>query len=91
MQSLQQTSITVIQEVLRRQPTTGAKIAFAWQLAAGASLARHGVPEWTDGSTLRIRPSTEAWRHELRANRHALLERLHEVLGRGVVARLIIE
>lgn len=83
--------MAAISGLLRRQPTTGPKIAFAWQLAAGASLARHGVPEWTDGGTLRIRSTTEAWRRELRANRHVLLERLHELLGRGVVVRLVIE
>jgi hypothetical protein len=91
MQSLQQTSTAVIRHLLASQPTSAAKIAFAWQLAAGASLARHGAPRWRDDGTLIIRPTNAAWGREFRANRAALVERLHELLGRGVVTRVVIE
>ena len=55
MQSLQQTSMTVVRRLLSEQPTTAAKIAFAWQVAAGAALARNGSPEWRNDGTLRVR------------------------------------
>jgi predicted nucleic acid-binding Zn ribbon protein len=91
MQSIQQSSVRVLRNLLAAQPTSPAKIAFAWQIVAGQPLARHGEPRWSDDGTLRIRPTNATWGRELRAGREVLLERLHELLGRDVITRLVIE
>ena len=91
MKSLQQTSLLVIRRLLAGQPTSAAKVTFAWQYVAGAPLSRHGTLDWREDGTLRVRATSVTWGRELRANRDVLLERLHEVLGRGVVTRLVIE
>jgi predicted nucleic acid-binding Zn ribbon protein len=90
MQSLQQTSMTVVRRLLSEQPTTAAKIAFAWQVAAGAALARNGSPEWRNDGTLRVRATSAAWYRELAMNRDVIVERMAEILGRGVVTRIVV-
>jgi len=91
MKPLQQASLPVLRRLLAGQPTTAAKIGFAWQVVAGAPLARHGSLDWRDDGVLHIRPTGAVWGRELRANRDVLLERLHELLGRNVVTRLVID
>jgi predicted nucleic acid-binding Zn ribbon protein len=90
VQSLQQTSMSVVRRLLSEQPTTPAKVAFAWQVAAGAALARNGSPEWRHDGTLRVRAKSAAWHRELAMNRGVILERLAEILGRGVVMRIVV-
>jgi hypothetical protein len=88
--SLQQTSMSVVRRLLSEQPTTAAKIAFAWQVAAGATLARNGSPEWRNDGTLRVRAKNATWQRELSLSRGVILERMSEILGRGVVARIVV-
>jgi hypothetical protein len=88
--SLHQTSMIVVRRLLSEQPTTPAKVAFAWQVAAGAALARNGSPEWRNDGTLRVRARSAAWHRELTLSRGVILERMAEILGRGVVTRIVI-
>jgi predicted nucleic acid-binding Zn ribbon protein len=90
MKSLQDTSWLVVRRMLAGQPTTAAKVTFAWQVAAGAPLARHAVPSWSEDGTLRLRPTAANWAAELRAHRNALAERMRELLGRDVVKKVVI-
>jgi hypothetical protein len=90
MHSLQQTSMTVVRRLLSEQPTTAAKVAFAWQVAAGAALARNGSPEWRGDGTLRVRAKSGAWHRELALSRSVVLERMAEILGRGVVTHIVV-
>ena len=91
MTPMQDTSWFVIRRLLAGQPTTPAKVVFAWQVAAGAPLARHAVPSWSEDGTLRLRPTAAAWATELRAHRDEIAERMRELLGRDVVAKVIVE
>jgi hypothetical protein len=90
MRSLQHTATTVVRRLLADQPTSQAKIAFAWQLAVGAAMARNGTPEWQGNGTLRVRTTSAHWHRELSIGRAVILERLAEILGRGVVTTLVI-
>jgi predicted nucleic acid-binding Zn ribbon protein len=90
MHTLQLISTDVVRHLLSGQPTTAAKVAFAWQVAAGAALARNGSPEWRGDGTLRVRAKNVAWHRELTLNRGVVLERMAEVLGRGVVTHIVI-
>jgi predicted nucleic acid-binding Zn ribbon protein len=90
MQPLQHTSTLVVRRLLAEQPTTAAKVAFAWQMAVGAAVARNNAPEWLGDGTLRVRTTSADWHRELSIGRSVILERLAEILGRGVVTKLVI-
>lgn len=91
MESLHQTATDALRRLLEGQPVTPAKVNFAWRVAAGPALARATETEWRDGGVLVVRTRTEAWRREVREARALLLDRVHRLLGPGVVARLEIE
>ena len=91
MQSLQDTAARALQDVLNRQPTTPAKVTFAWQMAAGPALARAGTPQWSETGTLRVRARDAAWLREIRHARPVIAERLNQLLGPNVIKRLVIE
>lgn len=90
MQSVRDTATEVLRDLLSKQPTTTAKVLFAWRMAAGSSLSRAAHAEWTDG-TLRLAPATAAWRKELLRARPVLLERLRHWLGADVIQAIVIE
>ena len=76
--------------LLADQPESAAKAAFAWQMVAGPAIRRASVTSWSDG-TLRVSPTTAAWRRELVRARPILLERLRHLLGPDSVRALVIE
>jgi hypothetical protein len=80
-----------LRSLLSTQPNSAAKIAFAWSIAAGPALARASRLEWTDKGTLTVHASSEHWRRELQRARPVLAERLDQLLGAGVVARIVIQ
>ena len=77
--------------MLARQPNSAAKIAFAWRMAAGLAMARHGTPRWSEDGVLTVEAGDAAWRRELRYARPVLLERLRELLGADVVRKLEVK
>jgi len=91
MERLQRTAARALGDLLQKQPTTPAKVAFAWQLAAGPALGRAGTAEWSDDGTLRIRARDEAWLREIRRSRPIVVERMTQLLGPGVVRKIVIE
>jgi predicted nucleic acid-binding Zn ribbon protein len=88
MEPLQQTAVRVIGPLLREQPLTPGKVAFAWSIAAGPVLGRHGRTIWTGDGTLRIAPTDAAWASELSRARAVVTERLRHLLGRDTVRRI---
>lgn len=90
MESLHITATHALRLLLDGQPTTPAKVAFAWRMAAGAALARGTEPDWRDG-VLVVRARTEAWRKELRHARPILTARVQELVGPDVVKKIVIE
>jgi hypothetical protein len=90
MESIGHTAARLLGPLLAGQPTTEAKVAFAWQVAAGPALSRAVTLSWSDG-TLRVRPASRAWRDEIRRARPMISERLGHLLGADVVKKLVIE
>ena len=88
MEPLSSTAAPALRTLLNCQPTTSAKVAFAWAIAAGPALARATSPVWSSDGTLYVRTRTDAWRNELRRSKHVLLGRLSDLLGADVVRRL---
>jgi len=90
MQSVRDTASDVLRDLLARQPTSAAKVQFAWRMAAGPAMARAARAAWVDG-TLRLAPVDPAWRRELQRARPVLLDRLRHWLGADVIQAIVIE
>jgi len=90
MESLQQTAARVLGPLLSGQPLTPGKVSFAWSIAAGPLLARHGTPHWHPNGTLYVHARELAWVKELERSRPIVAERLKHLLGPDVVRRIVI-
>ncbi|HET9262152.1 MAG TPA: DUF721 domain-containing protein [Vicinamibacterales bacterium] len=87
MLSIQSFSTGIVAEILRRQPPSGARTRFAWQLAVGPALARVTMVELDQG-VLTARCADPRWAPELTRARETVLKRLQELLGPDAVVRL---
>jgi Dna[CI] antecedent, DciA len=90
MQPIQQFSSRVLSELIRRQPASQEKMAFAWQLAVGPALARVTTVELAQ-DVLRVRVSDARWMVEVRRARPLVLTRLQQLLGPDAVTRIDID
>lgn len=90
MHPLRDTATEALRDLLTAQPTTDAKVMFAWRIAAGPAMARAAQAAWTDG-TLRLTPTSVAWRRELQRARPVLLDRLRHWLGADVIQAIVVE
>ena len=90
MESLNATATHALRTLLDGQPTSAAKMAFVWTMAAGPAFARATDVQWRDEGVLVVRAKTDAWRRELRRARPLLVARVRELTG-DVVKRFIVE
>jgi len=91
MESLHTTADGALREILANQPTSQAKVAFAWRMAAGPALARATEATFREDGILVIHARTEAWLREVRHAKPMLVTRLRALLGDSVVKRLVIQ
>ena len=91
MESLNNAAGDVLRRLLASQPTTPAKVAFAWRMAAGSALGRAGDPFWREDGVLVVRASSDAWRREIRRATPMLLARVRELVGSDVVRKIVIK
>jgi hypothetical protein len=91
MQRLQGAAARAYQDLLAAQPTTRGKVAFAWRLAAGPVLGRAATAQWTEDGTLSVTARDLAWRREIGRARPVIAQRLAQLLGPGVVRRIVID
>jgi hypothetical protein len=91
MKRLDQTAIVVLKSLLATQPTTAAKVSFAWTIAAGPTLARAATVTWSESGTLRVLARTDAWRQELSRARPLIARRIADLIGADVVRRIAID
>jgi hypothetical protein len=91
MLPLRSASTRALQSLLNDQPVTAAKVVFAWQIAAGPALSRATALAWSDEGTLRVRARDGAWRNEVARARAMIAQRLEQLLGPGVVKKIVIE
>jgi hypothetical protein len=90
MQSVRDAAGAALRDLLKGQPTTAAKVGFAWQVAAGAALGRASATEWLPDGTLRVSARDAAWRREIQRARPVIAERLRQLLGEGVVRAIVV-
>ena len=87
MVPLQHFATNVLAEVVRRQPASPARTAFAWQIAVGAALARSTTVS-LDGGVLRVRARDARWAREIERAADTILGRVQDLLGPAAVTRL---
>lgn len=80
MKGVAQFGTSVLAGALRSQPLSPGKAALAWQVAAGAQLARAAEAELRLPATIRLRARDARWRHELQRSRGELRLRLAALL-----------
>ena len=79
----------VLAEMLRRQPASKERMAFAWSVAVGPALARATTVDLTDGVVI-VRARDQRWAQEIHRNRATVLDRLRDLLGKDTVRDLSI-
>ena len=67
-------------EVIRRQPASRERTAFAWQLAVGPAIARSTTVDVVDG-VLRVVARDAQWGREVRRAAGTILPRMQHLLG----------
>ena len=87
MLPIQQFASGVLAEIIRRQPPSQERTAFAWQVAAGAALARTSSVELSDG-VLTVRARDARWAREIERAADTIVMRMQHLLGPDAVVRL---
>jgi len=80
VQPLQTFATGVLAEMLRRQPASKERTAFAWSVAVGPALARATTVDLA-GGVLTVRARDRRWAQEVHRNRATVLARLQQLLG----------
>jgi predicted nucleic acid-binding Zn ribbon protein len=87
MRSIQTFSGGVLAQIIRRQPPSPARTAFAWQLTVGPALARATSVE-LEGGTLRVWSTDPRWLKEIDRARAVILPKLQSLLGPDTVRKI---
>ena len=87
MRSIQTFAGSVLADIVRRQPPSPARTAFAWQLAVGPALAR-ATSVVMEGTTLQVRANDERWLKEIARARPIILPKLQQLLGDENLTRI---
>ena len=87
MHSIQQFSPGVLASIVRRQPDSPARTAFAWSLAVGAAVGRSTRVEVANG-VLRVFARDQRWEREVRRAAPTILPRMQHLLGPDAVRSL---
>jgi predicted nucleic acid-binding Zn ribbon protein len=87
MRPIQTFAGSVLAEIVRRQPPSPARTAFAWQLAVGPALARATSVEM-EGTTLQVRAHDERWLKEIARAKPIILPKLQQLLGDQNLTRI---
>jgi predicted SPOUT superfamily RNA methylase MTH1 len=90
MQPVRDTATSALRTMLVDQPTNADKVAFAWQIAAGAAIVRASEIVWSPDGTLRVRARDAAWRREIQHARPLIAERLRYLLGPDAVRAIVV-
>jgi hypothetical protein len=76
----------VLIELVRSQPTTPAKVEFAWRTSVGPAVARVSSATLGEHGVLTITVTDPHWRHEIQHALPTLRTRLERLLGDALTA-----
>jgi predicted nucleic acid-binding Zn ribbon protein len=80
----------VLAEIIRRQPPSKERTAFAWQLVVGPALARATTVDLSDG-VLKVRALDARWLKEITRAREMILPKLQHLLGADAISRIAVD
>ena len=80
---------TVLAEMIRRQPASKEKTAFAWSVAVGPALARVTTVELRNNHLV-VSARDQQWAREIERARGTILERVQRLLGSDAVKGIYI-
>ena len=80
-------SMSVLAQIVRRQPPSPARTNFAWQLAVGQVVARATTIQLADG-ILTVRAVDRRWLREIHPMRASVLDKLQQLLGKEQITRI---
>ena len=80
---------TVLAEMIRRQPASKEKTAFAWSVAVGPALSRVTTVELRNNHLV-VSARDQQWAREIERARGTILERVQGLLGRDAVKGIYI-
>ena len=83
VQSLSQFLPAVVADIIRRQPASPERTAFAWSVAVGPALARVTTVELRD-RTLIATARDPRWAREIERASGTILTRVRRLLGDGI-------
>jgi predicted nucleic acid-binding Zn ribbon protein len=89
VQAFQTFAAGVLAGVVRRQPPSPARTAFAWSVAAGPAMGRAAGVEARNGVLL-VTPKDARWSREIERASATLLARVQALLGPNEVTSLRI-
>lgn len=89
MLPVQTIASSVLAEVIRRQPASKERTAFAWAVAVGPALARATTVEVRNNNLIVTARDTQ-WARELERARDTILARVQLLLGKDAVKGLYI-
>ena len=87
---VKQVATSVLASILRRQPLSPDKVAFAWQTAAGGPLARATSARLAPDGVLEVAATSPHWAREIERSRDLLLDRVRVLLGDDAVTRIAV-
>jgi hypothetical protein len=80
---------TVLAEMIRRQPASKEKTAFAWSVAVGPALSRVTTVELRNNHLV-VSARDEQWAREIERARGTILARVQRLLGSDAVKGIYI-
>jgi predicted nucleic acid-binding Zn ribbon protein len=89
MLPVQNIATTVLAEIIRRQPASKQRTAFAWSVAVGPALARVTTVELRNNRLI-VTARDPRWVRELERARETILPRLQLLLGKDAVKGIFI-
>ena len=90
MVPLQNFATGVLADIIRRQPPSPARTAFAWSVAVGPALAR-STTVLLSSEVLTVRARDPRWAREIERAADTILARMQHLLGAANIARMVIE
>ena len=74
-------------ELLKTAPLSDGKVAFAWRAAVGPALERVTAVK-LEGHVLLVDTPNPQWSREIMRSSPVILQRLHALLGAGIVEKI---
>jgi predicted nucleic acid-binding Zn ribbon protein len=88
MQPVREAIPPALASILRRQPLSPGKVAFAWRVAVGPTMARATRLRFTETGVLVVEAADEHWARETTRAMPQIRARLDTLLGSDVVGRV---